>query len=182
MATARSSVIRSATNPLEQTITPATIAQLPIGKNIEFSNPPTVVEGNFDIRMLRKIAASIGVTYEDLTGDYSNVNFSSARMARLAHWANVYDWQWNMMVPRLCDPVWLWAMEMAYLAGGIGDMPAVEWTAQPMPMIDPDKEARAAILRVRGGMATPDHIVQEMGLDPDTFWPQYATSFGRSTS
>jgi capsid protein len=157
-------------------------SQLPIGKSIEFSNPPTVVEGNFDVRMLRKIAASIGVTYEDLTGDYSNVNFSSARMARLAHWANVYDWQWNMMVPRLCDPVWRWAMEMAYLAGGIGDMPAVEWTPQPMPMIDPDKEARAAILRVRGGMATPDHIVQEMGLDPDTFWPQYATSFDGSTS
>jgi hypothetical protein len=98
--------------------------------------------------MLRKIAAAIGVTYEDLTGDYSNVNFSSARMARLAHWANVHDWQWNMMVPRLCDPVWLWAMETAYLAGD-RRYAGGEWTPQPMPMIDPDKEARARSSRPR---------------------------------
>lgn len=169
----------TSSNPLEQTITPGTIVNLPTGKNVEIASPPQIVDGNFDVRMLRKIAACLGITYEDLTGDYSKVNFSSARMARLAHWANVYDWQWNMLIPMLCEPVWEWAMEAAWIAGAIGEKPNADWTAQPMPMIDPDKEARAAILRVRGGMATPDQIVQEQGLDPDVFWEQYATSFER---
>ena len=63
---------------------------------------------------------------------------NTIRMARLAHWANVYDWQWNMLVPTLCDRVWAWCMEAALIAGQIGERPEAEWTPQPMPMIEPD--------------------------------------------
>jgi lambda family phage portal protein len=178
----------SAGSPQIETIEPATIINLPVGKQVTMADPPQVAEGNFDQRTLRAIAAGLGITYEDLTGDYSQVNFSSARMSRLAHWGNVHNWQWNMVIPMLCDPVWEWSMEAALLAGTFGDtmlreqLPSADWTPQPMPMIDPDKEALAAMRMVRSGMRTFDDIVREQGFDPDTFWPAYAASQKRLDS
>ena len=95
-----------AVDPLVETLEPGMIQRLPLGKDIKFANPPLTTDDGFSVRTLRRIAAAIGVTYEDLTGDYSQVNFSSARMSRIAHWGNVYDWQWHLMIPQFCDPVW----------------------------------------------------------------------------
>jgi capsid protein len=69
---------------------------------------------------LRKIAKGLGLTYEDFTGDYSNVNFSSARMAQIEHWHNVEDWRWHLLVPQFCDPVWKWAMQALQIMGIAG--------------------------------------------------------------
>jgi lambda family phage portal protein len=93
---------QSADNPLIEELQPGLILRLPAGKSIEFATPPTVTESNFDERQLRAIAAGLGVTYEDLTGDYSQVNFSSARMSRLEHWANVHSGNGNMLIPMFC--------------------------------------------------------------------------------
>jgi capsid protein len=67
---------------------------------------------------LRAIATGLGLTYEDLTGDYTNMPFSAARMSRLRHWARVVDdWRWRLLIPQFCDPVWDWAMEAAVIMG-----------------------------------------------------------------
>jgi lambda family phage portal protein len=154
-------------DPSIETIEPGAIHHLTPGEKITFSSPPQATDGNYSTRTLREIAAAIGVTYEDLTGDYSQVNFSSARMSRLAHWGNVYDWQWNMLIPQFCDPAWGWAMEAAVLAGIAKAAPRAEWTPQAMPMTDPDKEARANVVRIRSGQATLSQVIREQGLDPD---------------
>lgn len=162
-----------------ETLSPGMIIDLPVGKDVTMVSPPAVPDGAFDTRILRAAAVGLGVTYEDLTGDYSGVNFSSARMARLSHWANVYDWQWNMIVPRLCDPIWGWAMEAAEIAGVIAERPEATWTPAPMPVIEPDREARADILRVRSGQATFSQVLRERGIDPETHWHEYAADMAR---
>lgn len=162
-----------------ETLSPGWVVELPVGKDLRIVNPPQVTEGTFDVRTLRAAAAGLGVTYEDLTGDYTHVNFSSARLARLAHWANVYDWQWNMLGPMLCDRIWAWAMEAALLDGEIAEIPAVEWTAQPMPIVEPDREARADIARIRGGQATFSQVLRERGIDPETHFGEYAADLRR---
>lgn len=164
---------------LVETLSPGLVVDLPAGKDVTFVSPPTMAEGTFDVRTLRAYAAGLGITYEDATADFSHVNFSSARMARLSHWANVYDWQWNMIVPMLCDRIWAWAMEAALLAGEITEIPAAEWTAQPMPIIEPDREARADIARIRGGQATFSQVLRERGIDPETHWAEYAADLKR---
>jgi lambda family phage portal protein len=166
-----------ASDPLVETLEPGMIQRLPLGKDIKFANPPATTEDGFSARTLRRIAAAIGVTYEDLTGDYSQVNFSSARMSRIAHWGNVYDWQWHLMVPQFCDPVWSWAMEAAALSGlmsATSPAPRAEWTAQPMAMTDPDKEARANVVMVRSGQKTLSQVIREQGGDPDAQLKEYA--------
>ncbi len=156
------------------TFEPGTMQMLPAGKDVKFGNPPSVTEGSFAARNLRRIAAGLGVTYEDLTGDYSQVNFSSARMSRIAHWSNVRHWQWDVLIPLMCDGVWEWAMTAALGIGAVSAVPEVDWTAPPMPMIEPDKEGLAYQRLVRNGTMTPSEMVREQGGDPEAHWQQYA--------
>lgn len=155
---------------------PGMMTRLTPGQDVKFSDPPSANDHeSFSRASLRKAAAGLGVTYEDLTGDYTGVNFSSARMGRIAHQANVDDWRWNMMVPGFLDPVWNWVMETAQLKGQLPEIPSAEWTARPMPSIDPDKEALALIRRVRSGEITHDEMLREQGIeDPEEHWQRYA--------
>ncbi len=153
-------------DPVTETLEPGEIRYLPPGKKIETVQPPAVADLAFTARALRRIAASLGVTYEDLTGDYSQVNFSSARMARLAHWGNVYEWRYHMLIPQLCDGVWRWAMELAAVLEDWTARPAASWSPPPMPMLEPDKEGLAYQRMVRNGFMTWPQVIRELGEDP----------------
>lgn len=163
-----------AANPLYETLEPGQISYLPPGKQVTTANPPTVVDSSFTTRSLRAVAAALGVTYEDLTGDYSQVNFSSARMARLVHWGHVYAWQHHMMIPLLCRGVWRWFDEAARIAGLWRDPVGADWTPPPMPLIEPAQEGLAMQRLVRGGFRTLADVIREQGFDPDEHLEEYA--------
>jgi capsid protein len=150
------------------------VAYHPPGKQVTVANPPGLTSDALATRTLRKFAAGLGVTYEDVTGDYSNVNFSSARMGRIAHWANVEYWRESIVIPLLCQGVWNWAMSAAVIAGEIPAAPGAQWTSPGMPMIEPDKEGLALQRMVRTGAKTFSEMVREQGYDPDDHWAEYA--------
>jgi lambda family phage portal protein len=163
------------TTPGIDTIEPGAILNVPPGRNIEVVQPPSVAEyGAYVTAQDRKNAKGLGLSYEDYSGDYSNVNFSSARMARLEHYDNVYDWRWLLLIPQFCDPVWRWAMDAAAIMG-LEQPPAAAWTAPPMPMIEPDKEGLAYARNVRIGAITWAEMVRERGYDPDTVLEEIKT-------
>lgn len=164
------------TSPRVETFEPGMITYLEPGKSVAFGNPPATTDTAFATRVLRKIAAACGVTYEDLTGDYSQVNYSSARMGRLVHGMSVAMLQATVLIPQLCAPIFRWAMEAAALAGSIDgtELPGAEWTVPPLPMIDPEKEGLAYQRIVRAGAMTPSEMVRERGGDPAVHWAQYA--------
>jgi hypothetical protein len=78
----------------------------------------------------RGISAGFGTSYETLTNDYSNVNFSSGRMGWLEFNRNIERYKWLMMILRLCDKVYGWFIEASRLAGHIpfAANPSVSWT------------------------------------------------------
>lgn len=166
------------TDSTTQSLEPGMMQFLPPGRKITFSNPPAMQEDGSTTRTLRRIAAAIGTTYEDLSGDYSQVNFSSARMGRIAHWGSVYDWQENMLIPLLCQGVWSWFTEAAGLAGELPEdaPPTSDWTCSPMPMIEPDKEALAYSRMIRNGVMTLGEALREQGRDPDEHLEEYAAT------
>lgn len=169
---------QSEDDPLVETFEPGMISQLPPGKTVTFGVPPPATLDGLPERTLRRVAASMGITYEELSGDWSKVNFSSARMARLAHWANVHHWQQNILIPQLCGPVWDWAMEALELSGALGmvsELPAAEWTPPPMPMLEPDKEGLAYSRLIRNGIMSLSAALREQGLDPETHLREIAT-------
>lgn len=145
---------------------PGHIAYLPPGKTVTFAQPPRAQDGAFSTRSLRRIAASFNVPYEEMTGDYSQVNFSSARMARLAHWQSVGVWREHMVIPQLCAGVWRWAMELAAEIEGWPAIPTASWSAPPMPVLEPDREGLAYQRLVRIGAMTLPQMIRELGYDP----------------
>lgn len=148
-------------------IEPGMIIPLPIGKQVTFSNPPTSSDHqSFSATALRGVAAGLGTTYEDLTGDYSQVNYSSARMSRLAHQTDIDAWRWNMLIPQLCAPAWNWMLDAMLLAGENVEKAPAEWSPAPMPILDPGKEADAYQAMVRSGFMTWAQAVRELGYDP----------------
>jgi lambda family phage portal protein len=145
---------------------PGHIEYLPPGKSVTFAQPPRTQDSAFTTRVLRRVAVSLNVPYEELSGDYSQVNYSSARMARIAHWASVEEWREHMLIPQLCGGVWRWAMQ---LVADLGDWPAVptaEWSSPPMPILEPDKEGLAFQRLVRIGAMTWPQMIRELGQDP----------------
>jgi len=158
---------------------PGMIENLPAGKDVKFASPPPVTVDSFAARQLRRVAAGLGVTYEDLTGDYSQVNFSSARMGRLSHQANVRDWQNNVLIPQFCTGVWRWFVEAAVASGALRGVSVAEWTVPALPMLEPDREGLAYQRLVRVGAMTPSEMVREQGFDPEAHWKQYAADLAK---
>lgn len=163
-----------AQDPPIETLEPGLISYLPAGREISFANPPAVTDVSYNTATLHGIAVALDVTYEDLTGDYSQVNFSSARMGRLTFNDAVNEYRWDMLVPQMCDPVWSWAMDQLVITGDLETAPDVEWTPPPMPMIDPEKEGLAYTRAVRSGQMTPSEMIREQGKDPAAHLAEYA--------
>ncbi len=147
-------------------LAPGHIAYLPPGKTVTFAQPPRAQDAAFSTRVLRRIFVSLGVPYEEGTGDYSQVNYSSARMARLAHWQNVGEWREHLVIPQLCAGVWGWAMRDLRELEDWPEMPGAQWAAPPMPILEPDKEGLAYLRLIRIGAMTWPQMVRELGYDP----------------
>lgn len=157
------SASQQATDALE----PGMIIPLAPGKQVTVANPPQASDHqSFSTASLRGIAAGLGTTYEEMTGDYSQVNYSSARMSRLAAQGDIHEWRWNMLIPQFCQPAWSWMLEAMLLAGDVIDASPAEWSPPPAQLLDPDKEAAAYQRAVRNGQMTWAQMVRELGEDP----------------
>jgi lambda family phage portal protein len=157
-----------AAHPERDKLQPGAIVQGPPGRDVSVVQPPRTSEyKDFSEVTLRAIAAGIDLTYEALTGDFTNLPFSAARMSRLEHWANVDDWRWQMVIPQFCDPAWRWAMEAAAIKNLIEVVPTAQWTPPPLPMLDPVNEGLAYARNVRASVQSLSEVLRERGYDPN---------------
>ena len=86
---------------------PGMIEYLPSGKDVRFATPGA--SGGYAEYMrvqLHAIAAGVGLTYELLTGDLSQVNYSSIRAGLIEFRRRIEALQWQLLIPGLCQPVW----------------------------------------------------------------------------
>lgn len=155
------------TPPLAESLEPGSIEILPAGKDVRFASPPSVGEfDTFSRAMLLQIAAGYGITYEALTSDLSNANYSSARMGHLEFSRNVDCWQKQILVAQMLGPVWSWFKQSAEI---IGDDPMdvrMQWTPARRELIDPQKEVGAIIEAVRGGLMSLSEAIRRSGYEP----------------
>lgn len=154
--------------PLE-TMSPGIIEYLRPGEKVEFGSPPMV--GDFDpyVRAtLREIATGIGITYESLTGDLSQVNYSSGRMGWIEFQRSIDDWRWNMLIPHLCGRMAEWTLDAVGIMapGGIGDTDVIGWTPPRREMLNPKEEVPTARDTIRSGLNSWQDEVRTLGRDP----------------
>lgn len=167
-ASAGGSSAASDPEKLEQ-FRPGMIEYLQPGEDVRFGNPTS--DGNYESYervQLHAIAAGLGITYEQLTGDLSQVNYSSLRAGLLEFRGLIEMLRWQVFVPKLCIPVWRKFIERAYVAGAIGKIDyGVSWTPQTFEMIDPLKDAQADTLMIRNGTLTLKEAIARRGFDPE---------------
>ena len=152
---------------------PGMMQHLAPGETIEFNSPPT--PGNYAeyvSKNQQKNAAGFGITYEQLTGDMSNVNFSSGRMGWIEAQRQIEDWQYNVVIPQLCDKIWEWFIEGLIIRGIINKKAGVEWTPPGREMIDPVKEMNGLILELKSGLISWTEACKRRGYNPETLLDQ----------
>ena len=162
---------------LLESLEPGALEILPPGKDIRFANPPSTAEfDKFSRAILLQIAAGYGITYEALTSDLSQTNFSSARLGWLEFQRNIEAWRWQMLIPQFLTPTWSWWSNAAEIAGAaVGDI-TVDWTPPRRELIDPSKEIEATIAAIRGGLLSLPEAVRQFGYDPDELLAEIADS------
>lgn len=145
---------------------PGMVRWLEPGEDVTFADPPGV-SGYADYARvnLRAIAAGLGITYESLTADYSQVNYSSARMANLEMLANINDLRENTLIPQMCRRIEAWVKEACESAGIAADTTVWEWTAPRREMLNPKEEIAAMALAVRNGFSSRQDEIRKLGRD-----------------
>lgn len=151
-------------------VSPGMIGYLEPGQQVQTAQPPRVEGGGSFVRdTLRGVSAGVGVSYEALTNDYSQVNFSSGRMGRMEFQQQVEHLQYNLIIPNFCDRVFAWFLQAAQLRGIVPFTAkiGVTWTAPKKQMIDPYKEIMAIKEQLRAGLTSWTDVVKSFGYVPE---------------
>jgi lambda family phage portal protein len=154
-------------DPFINTLEPGTMKLLKPGQDIKFAQPTTTTQvetiAMFD---LMAMAAALGVTYDQLSGDLRGANYSSLRAGKLEFRSRVTQIQKLVIIPRLCERVWNRFIDRAILAGALNDRKAgypCDWVTPAFPSVNPKFDEDAEERSVRAGRATPQTYIASWG-------------------
>jgi lambda family phage portal protein len=120
--------------------------------------------------MLREVAAGIGVSYESLSRDYSQSNYSSSRLALLDDrdlWKSLQQW----FIRQFREPLHREWLQQAVLASAIPELrveeymldrdkfEAVSFKPRGWSWVDPTKEVEAYKEAVKAGFTTVSAVI-----------------------
>ena len=155
---------------------------------------PGGVGSEFEQSLLRYLAAGLGVSYEQLSKDYSETNYSSARAGMVETWKFMQGRK-KMVAERFATLVYRLWFEEAVNAGQIEAMNgrsipniydglnmeafcACDWIGAGRGQIDELKETQAAILRIKNRLSTYEEEIGRMGKDWRPVFQQIAREQG----
>jgi len=146
---------------------------------------PGGVGQDFETSLLRYVAKSLNVGYEELTGDFTATNYSSAR-ASMAITHRFMQARKKEVADRLANIVFRLWLEEAINQDQISSFPASEagllytnghqnlmfdalsradWIGASRGQIDELKETQAAVLRIKYGLSTHEDELSRLGKD-----------------
>lgn len=157
----------------------AKLPVLPPGDEVDLATTSRETAG-FDAflrAMLRLIAAALGVTYEELSMDFSQTTYSSCRAAMAIAWTETLAMR-GLISAQVATPFFLAWLEEAFEIGAV-KLPAnapdfyenmdayaeCKWIGPARGYIDPTKEIDAAAGRIEAGMSSLQDECDEQGKD-----------------
>jgi lambda family phage portal protein len=156
-------------------LSPGTIIYGRRGEEITFGQPSASPDGTFTADTLHAIAAGIGCTYEQLTGDLSRVNYSSMRGGRAEFKLLVEQYRWLTFVPQVCERLYGWFEEAAYAAGKLRTRDIEHgWTAPRWEYVDPKEDVQADKEELAAGLASLSEKLRARGEDPEAVFKEIA--------
>ena len=134
----------------------------------------------FEQSLLRYIAANLGVSYEQLSRDYSESNYSSIRAAMTETWKYMQAKK-RMIADRFANHIYTLWLEEAIYSGDITSMPkngidlregmnlealaSCFWIGASRGQVDELKETQAAVLRLNNNLSTHEDEAARLGKD-----------------
>lgn len=141
---------------------------------------PGGVGTEFETSLLRYIAANLGVSYEQLSKDWSQSNYSSAK-AGLNETSKHMRARKRIVADKLANIIYRLWLEEAINSGEITSLPRnapsfyeglnadaysrAEWIGASFGQIDELKETQAAVLRLKSNLSTHEDELARMGKD-----------------
>jgi lambda family phage portal protein len=165
-------------------IEPGMNYKLPAGRSFSAFTPPS--SGDFvstQRHYAHEVAAAYEITYEALTGDLSDVNYSSMRGGWLEFSRRVAHLRGNISYPGMLTPVCKWHDELAR-ASGLLKGPPVAWTHTPprREMMDPTREIPALIKAVQAGIMSLSEVHRSYGYIPEQVLAERETEIKEARS
>lgn len=128
-------------------------------------------------RTLEAAAVGVGLTYDQVSGDLTQANYSSLRAGKIEHRRLLEQVQYTTLVPALVDRVAKRFHANGVLLGLWDDSrPRITHTAPPPEMIDPIKDTLALLTQMRAGMVSPQAAAAYFGYD----WAEVARDMARA--
>lgn len=158
-------------------------AQIPVfvpGTHLKIQNPGAASPAGdkFEASLLRHIATALNVSYEELSRDFTNTNYSSARAAMMLTWKAMQSRKKKVADTTASFVYRLWLEECvnynlldtlkrpnipAFYGGMNAEAYAnCEWIGAGRGQIDPVKETQAAILKIKAGLSTRENEIAQM--------------------
>ena len=155
---------------------PLTIQELAPGEKLDFHAPnrPNSALDPFMRAMLREVAAGAGVSYESLSRDYSQSNYSSSRLALIDDrelWRVFQQW-WLRSFRLPLHRKWLQQAVLARAIDGVSPsayavdpakFEAVRFKPRGWSWIDPTKEVKAYKEAIAAGLTTLSDVISATG-------------------
>lgn len=145
------------------------ITELPPGVNITVVEPKAA-PGHVDYvkHQLHVIATGMGVTYEMLSGDMSEVNFSSARVRLLDFRRAVQQVQWLIVIPKMLDRIHRAFVDSASLNGSIGRPDySVDYSPPKWDYVNPQQDVAADLAEIGAGLSSISEKLRQRGYNPE---------------
>lgn len=158
-------------------------AQIPVfvpGSKLRIQNPgaQSPAGDKFEASLLRHIATALNVSYEELSRDFTQTNYSSARAAMMLTWKAMQSRKKRVADTTANFIYRLWLEECvnynlletlkrpnipSFYDGLNADAySAAEWIGAGRGQIDPVKETQAAILKIKAGLSTRETEIAQM--------------------
>lgn len=153
------------------------IQYLKPGQDVRFGAPASNGDyGAYTKTQLRAIASGIGITYEQMTGDLTEVNYSSIRAGLVEFYKTVDMLQWHVLVPMMLQPIWSRWADTAFAVKAVAKRPPARptWTPPRRQWVDPAKEVNAARDEISANLTSVSETIRARGNDPDRVFEEIA--------
>lgn len=131
---------------------------------------------------LRMVAITMDLPYEILSGDYTNINYSTSKASRNDFKMFLAQHQFRMEQHFIRPIYHRWldfeALTQPYLKGYWLDRQRFRkamWIPAGMPSVDPLRDGKAAIADVEAGLRSPQMVILGEGHDPEEVVAQRAS-------
>lgn len=174
-------------NPLAG-LQPGMMQELLPGENVAFANPPEAGTTYSEYMRTTHLgtAAGAGLPYELMSGDIKDISDRTLRVVINEFRRLARQRQWQIIIPRLCQPMVDWWADALVLKGDLSIAAAedaktsVVWHPEGWEYIHPTQDAEGKKILLDAGLISRARVVGERGDDVEEIDEERAEDLKRS--